>query len=226
MILNSPTCLCGRGLDLTVIFGTLGFTPNKLLPTVRNHPEAHELVFFHDHAPKGKEAAARVVEFCKERGMKATDVTVNAFDIIECAREMKREVRKHKPGEIVFNLTGGTPVISSAATLVCILEGLRAVYIHEETKVETSLPLLAVRYDAILNDAQVRVLRHVAIAGTIGCSQTEIVDALGIGASTVSHHVRRLKKQNLLRVEEDEDDSRSDRIFVMPSATLLLEDAA
>lgn len=210
--------------NMTVVFGTLGFTPWKLLTTFRNHEDAHTLVFFHDHAPKGKEAATKVVAFCEGRGIKWTDVTVNAFDIIECARRMKQEVRKHDREEIVFNLTGGTPVISSAATLVCILEGLRAVYIHEETRAEASLPLLAVRYDAILNDAQKRVLSFVLDAGEDGRSQSEIGKSLDLSPSTVSHHVRQLKAQQLLRVEEDVKDSRVTRIIGMQSATLLLED--
>lgn len=183
-------------------------------------------MFFHSPHPDGKAAAKKVIAFCKDRGMKCTERTVNAFDIIECAREMRREVRKCVPTEIVFNLTGGTPVISSAATLVCILDGIRAVYFHEEEKVEKNLPLLMVRYDAILNPKQTRFLKHVAQAGEIGCRQTEIAKALRLKPSTVSHHVRRLRRQQLLRVEEEEEDSRSTRVFIMPSATLLLEDAA
>lgn len=208
---------------MTVVFGTLGFTPNKLLPTVRNHDGVTHLVFFHDHDSRGKVAATKVRDFCKDGGIKWTDVEVDAFDILECARRMLREVRKHARDEIVFNITGGTPVISSAATLVCILEGIRAVYIHEETKEEIGLPLLTVRYESILNPKQARVLAFIAQNGDTGCAQVDIGKALKLSASTVSHHVKNLKNQQLIRVETDPKDTRSERVFVMPSATILLE---
>lgn len=211
---------------MTIVFGTLGFTPEKLVPTVTKHDNVTKLVFFHDKDPRGKAAAKRVKDFCKERKLSAQSHEVNAFDIIECARQMRRALREHAREEIIFNLTGGTPVISSAATLVCILEGIRAVYIHEVTKEEVSLPLLMVRYDAILNDAQRRVLRHVAQSKGETCTQAEIVRALKLSPSTVSYHVKNLCAQQLLRAEEDPDDTRSQRIRILPSATLLLEDAA
>lgn len=211
---------------MTVVFGTLGFTPEKLVPTVTKHPSVTKLVFFHDKDPRGKAAAKRVKDFCKERGLSVESHEVNAFDILECAGQMRQALRPYPREEVIFNLTGGTPVISSAATLVCILEGVRAVYIHEVTKEEVSLPLLMVRYDTILNDAQRRVLRHVAKSKDRECTQAEIVKALKLSPSTVSYHVKNLCAQQLLHAEPDEEDTRSLRIRILPSATLLLEDAA
>ena len=211
---------------MTVVFGTLGFTPEKLVPTVTKHTNVTKLVFFHDKDARGKAAAKRVKQFCKDRGLAAEAHEVNAFDILECARQMRRAMKPYAREEIIFNLTGGTPVISSAATLVCILEGVRAVYIHEETKAEVSLPLLTIRYDAILNDAQRRVLRHVAESKQRACTQADIVRALKLSPSTVSYHVKNLCNQQLLHAEEDPKDTRSLRLRILPSATLLLEDAA
>lgn len=210
---------------MTVVFGTLGFTPEKLVPTVTKHANVTKLVFFHDKDPRGKAAAKRVKQFCKDRDLPAEGHEVNAFDIIECTRQMKQAMRAYPRDEIIFNLTGGTPVISSAATLVCILEGVRAVYIHEVTKEEVSLPLLTVRYDAILNEAQRRVLRHVAKSNDGECTQADIVKALKLSPSTVSYHVKNLSAQHLLQAEADPEDTRSLRLRILPSATLLLEDA-
>jgi len=194
-----------------------------MLPTARGQENVTELVYFHDHDPRGKAAASKVRAFCKSNGIKPTDVEVNAFDILECARRMLREIRKHDRENLIFNITGGTPIISSAATLVCILEGIRAVYIHEETKEQISLPLLTVRYESILNPAQARVLSHVADSGDSGCAQVDIAEGLGLKRSTVSHHVKNLRLQQLVRVEKHPNDTRRDVVFIMPSATLLLE---
>lgn len=211
--------------SVTVIFGTLGFSPHKLLPTVRSHEKVDRLVFFHDHEPRSREAAKKVVDFCKERGLPVTVREVDAFDILECATQMRKELKNFQPRDVIFNLTGGTPVISSAATLVCILQGVRAVYIHEQTKEEIMLPLLTVQYDTILNDAQRRVLRFVIDRAKTGCTQAEIAKGLDLTPSTVSHHVKKLVGQQLLEVRENPKDSRTDLLFVRPSASLLLEDS-
>lgn len=207
---------------MTVVFGTLGFTPKKLLPTLARHDDVVKLVFFHDHHDRSKDAAASVRTYCREKGLDVEGKEVDAFDIIQCASQMRKELRRYPTHEIVFNITGGTPVISSAATLVCILEGTRAVYIDERTGEEIALPLLTMRYEEVLNEEQRRVLRFVA-GKKNGCTQADIREGLGLARATISHHVKNLKNKQLLRVEADPKDARKETLHVMPSAALLLE---
>lgn len=208
---------------MTIVFGTLGFTPKKLVPTLTRHDNVSKLVFFHDHHDRSKEAAAAVRSYCHEKGIDTEGKEVDAYDILQCAQQMRRELRKYPTNEIVFNLTGGTPVISSAATLICILEGIRAVYIDERSGEEIALPLLTMRYDEVLNKEQRLVLRFIWAAKN-GCTQAQIKTGLKLARATVSHHVQNLKKKQLLRAEKDPDDARKETLFVMPSAALLLED--
>lgn len=207
---------------MTVIFGTLGFTPKKLLPTVSNHPDVEKLVFYHDQHEQSRRAAERVREFCHDRKLDVRGVELDAFDIIDCARQMRDDLRKEGADRSVFNITGGTPVISSAATLACILEGVRAVYIHETSGQEIPLPLLSMRYEEILNPEQRRVLAFIARAGDAGCTQADVTRGLNLARATVSHHVTNLKKKQLVAAETDPADARRERLRVRESAALLL----
>lgn len=206
---------------MTVVFGTLGFTPKKLLPSVTSHEDVRKLVFYHDRAEKSRQAAERVREFCRERRLDVEGVELDAFDVLECAMRMRRDVRRHGEDEVVFNVTGGTPVISSAATLTCVLEGVRAVYVDERTGKEVNLPLLSLRYDEILNAEQRRVLVFVAKRAD-GCTQADVMRGLKLSRATVSHHVQNLKRKQLLRAEQDPKDARRETLRVQESAALLL----
>jgi len=181
-----------------------------------------KLVFYHDHAAKSREAAEQVRAFCRERGLAAKAIALDAFDIIQCAKAMRADLRKEGAENVVFNITGGTPVISAAATLACILEGVRAVYIDERSQKEVRLPLLSLRYEEILNEPQRRVLRFVSEKGAKGCDQAEIMRALKLSRGTVSHHVTNLKAKQLLSSEADPKDARRETLRVRESAALLL----
>ncbi len=205
---------------MTVVFGTLGFTPEKLVPTLARRAGVRKLVFYHDHDGRSKAAAERVRAYCRSQRLEVSGVELDAFDIIECAHRMRRDIRREGADHVVFNITGGTPVISSAATLACILEGARAVYIDERTKEEVPLPLLSMRYEEFLNPEQRRVLRFVARKGS--CIQADVVKGLRLARATVSHHVSNLKAKQLIDAAPAEGDSRKEILTVRRSAALLL----
>ena len=211
---------------MTVLLGTLGFTPKKLLPSVTAHEDVRALVFFHDRHERSRQAAERVRAFCRERGLDVQGIELDAFDILECAIRMRRKVREFPREEVVFNVTGGTPVVSSAALLACILEGVRAVHVDERTGEEVALPLLTLRYGDILNPEQRRVLAIVAAKGAAGCTQADVLRATGLARATVSHHVKNLKAKRLLRAVPDPKDARREVLTVQESASLLLLEEA
>ncbi len=209
---------------MTVIFGTLGFTPGKLVRCVSNHEHVTKLVFFHDHHPNSFAAAKEVIAFCRDKGIVAEPHPLDAFDIIECAVTMRRAIRAEGAENVVFNVTAGTPVISSAATLASVLEGTRAVYIDERNGSEISLPLLSMRYEEVLGPECRRVLAAIAKHKDKGTVQTEIGKALNLARATVSHHVKSLKLKQLVTVSPHPDDGRREILRARPSASLLLMD--
>jgi DNA-binding MarR family transcriptional regulator len=202
------------------VFGTLGFTPQKFLPALRIRDNVHRAVVFHDAHPKAKAALDDIARFCRSVGIPLLAVEVDAFDIVGSAARMQQEIRRAGPASVLFNVTGGTKVLTAAAVLACVLEGVRATYIHEESEEEIPLPLVTARYENILSPPQRRLLRHVATHP--GATQSQLVAALGITKPTVSHHVKRLVASGLLRQEPDRHDARRKGLIVIESARLLL----
>lgn len=209
---------------MVVVFGTLGFTPDKFLPSLRSHAPIDAVRVFHDADPRSQNAALEVQTHCKELGIDCTPVQVDAFDIIEAAKKIRTEVRRFDRNAIIFNITGGTAVLSCAALLVAVLDGVRAetVDIRDTKRPPRSLPLLTISYKELLTDAQRRVLQAIAEGGgTI--TQRDLVERLDLRKATVSHHVKTLKLRGLVTGRSAED-GRMEHLEVPPSAELLLHD--
>jgi CRISPR locus-related DNA-binding protein len=202
------------------IFGTLGFTPAKFLPTLRERDDVERAVVFHNNNTKSKQAAREIDKYCRSIGLEYLQRPVDAFDLVECAAAMQQEIRTTGKENVLFNITGGTKVLTAAAILTCILEGVRAIYIHEETGEEVRLPLLTAPYDDLLSNPQRQVLQHVWRHP--GCSQQDICNALELTKPTVSHHIRQLVEHGLLLQVADPTDARRKALHVIPSARLLL----
>lgn len=209
---------------MVVVFGTLGFTPEKFLPSLRHHAPVDAVRVFHDADERSREAAVEVVDHCDDLGLDCEALEVDAFDMLDATRHIRKSTDAFDPGQIVFNITGGTPVLSCAALLTCVLEGLRAETSNPEdpSQPPQTLPLLTLEYSELLTDAQRRVLR--AIAERSGkVSQSDLVDVLDLRKATVSHHVKSLKERGLVSGERAED-ARMEYLSVPPSANLLLGD--
>lgn len=204
------------------VYGTLGFTPNKFLPTLRGRPDVSRAVVFHDAHPDSKAAARDVAEYCKELGVRFEPIEVDAFDMVACAAAMQAKVRTRKSDDITFNVTGGTKVLNAAAVLTCILEGVPAVYLHEETGQEIPLPLITVRYEKLLSRPQGKVLRF--IIDNPGCVLKELVAKGPLSKPTMSHHVKELVDYGLVERRPDAKDGRLRRLHAIPSARLLLDE--
>lgn len=207
-----------------MVFGTLGFTPEKFLPSLRHHAPVDAVRVFHDDDERSRDAARSVEKHCRDLGLECKAIEVDAFNMLEAAHEIRRETDEFEPGEVVFNITGGTPVLSCAALLTCVLDGLRAETADPEdpSQAPEPLPLLTIEYSELLTDAQQRVLR--AIAERSGkVSQSDLVEVLDLRKATVSHHVKSLKERGLVTGERAED-ARMEYLSVPPSASLLLGD--
>ncbi len=211
---------------MVTVFGTLGFTPEKFLPSLRHHAPIEAVCLFHDADERSHEAAEEVAEHCNDIGLPCETIEVDAFDMIEATKAIREEVSQADPSGVVFNITGGTAVLSCAALLTCVLEGLRAetTDMRDMSKPPQSLPLLTMSYKELLTGAQQDVLA--AIAERSGkVSQRDLTEILGLRKATVSHHVKSLKERGLVHGKRAED-ARMEYLEVPPSADLLLEPAA
>ncbi len=211
---------------MVAILGTLGFRANSLLPTLESTPSVERAVVFCNDHPRALEALAEVERVCSIMGIGMQRVRIpDAFDLLEAAKAMRSEVRKlrEEGSEIaVFNIAGGTKMMSAAALLVCAMEGLSSVYVHDETYREIPLPLLKVDYSHLLTPAQRDILEFLWDHRSTPKTQVEIAEGMGKHKATINHHIRILEEKGIVRLREDSGDRRRKVVSVDEALGLIL----
>jgi CRISPR locus-related DNA-binding protein len=210
---------------MTVIMATVGFQASKVYPVIDTENDKEELVLFYDkdnpgNPGKSKQAAREVQEYARKLDLDAKLVEIDAFDLVASCRHVRREIQKRAGKDIVLSIAGGTRVLSSAALLASILEGVRVVHISERDNAVQPLPLLKLEAGSVLGREKRAVLAR--IRDQPGCIQQDLVLALKLTKGTVSHHVRGLMEQGLVEARPDARDARTKRLHARPSADLLL----
>jgi CRISPR locus-related DNA-binding protein len=166
------------------------------------------------------------MELCTALGVPAAAVELgDAFNLFEIARRIREDVgkaRKDGATPIRFNIAGGTRLMSSAALLVCILEGIPTTYVHDETNEEIQLPLLRMNYADHLSARQKEILAHLAAHRDRPPNETTLAKALGVHKSTMNHHVKELVAKGVVEVTPDPKDTRAHLIRAAPGAELLV----
>lgn len=212
---------------MVAILGTLGFRANSLLPTLESTPEVDKVVVFCNDHPRALEALAEVHKVCSVMGIQVHRVAIpDAFDLLQAAKAMRSQVRQLKRGGhdiAVFNIAGGTKMMSAAALLVCAMEGLNSVYVHDETYREIPLPLLKVDYSQLLTTAQREILTFIWTNRGKPMTQVEIAQGMGKHKATINHHIQILEGKNILRLVEDPRDRRKKVVRVDDALELMLE---
>lgn len=208
---------------MTVLFGTLGWRPQSLIPSIRSTPGLERVVFYHSDHAKSRDARAKVMDFCRSLPVPAAAAELDdAFDLLGCAGRIRDDVRKERASsaELRFNIAGGTRLMSSAALLVCILEGIPATYVHDETYREVPLPLLRITYGRGLTPKQREVLAFLVKNRDKRYSETTLARALGVHKATMSHHLRGLAAAGAVERVRDPADAR--RLVLRPAAGMEL----
>src|SRR5213593_1802489 len=82
---------------MTVLFGTLGWRPQSLLPSIRSTENLERVVFYHSDHAKSRDARSKVMEFCRALGVTANAIEVSdAFDLLHVAGQIRADVRKDR----------------------------------------------------------------------------------------------------------------------------------
>ncbi|OGS45897.1 MAG: hypothetical protein A3K66_01245 [Euryarchaeota archaeon RBG_16_67_27] len=210
---------------MTVLFGTLGWRPQSLAPSIRSTEGLDGVVFYHSDHAKSRGARAKVVELCRALGVAVTPVELgDAFDLLEIAERIRADVRRAKATGAVlrFNIAGGTRLMSSAALLVCILEGIPATYVHDETLREVPLPLLRITYGERLTPKQREVLAFLLENREKPHTETSLAKALGVHKATMNHHIRELEAKGAIARVRDPEDARALLVRPTPGMELLV----
>ena len=212
---------------MVAILGTLGFRAKSLLPTLESTPGVDKVVVFCNDHPRALEALTEVQEVCTIMDIRIDRVAIpDAFNLLQAAKAMRSQVRqlKNDGQEIaVFNIAGGTKMMSAAALLVCAMEGLNSVYVHDETYREIPLPLLKVDYSQLLTTAQKEILMFLWRNRAQPMTQVEIAQGMGKHKATINHHIQVLEGKNILHLVEDPRDRRKKVVRVYDALELMLE---
>jgi CRISPR locus-related DNA-binding protein len=220
---------------MTVVFGTLGYRPRSLIPTLKSTQNVEKLVFYcgadkedPEAVRKVAEARKEVTDYCAEMGIAVDAVDLpDPFDFKGTAMRIRADIRKHrKEGKTiaVFNIAGGTRPMSSAALLACILEGLPTVYIHDITYEEIRLPFLRIEYSKVLSGEEREILKVLRAHRGEDIMEVALARLIKKHKATVNHHIKNLVAKGAVRLEVHPQDSRKRVVKVEESTELLLGD--
>jgi len=221
--------------DMVAVFGTLGYRPHSLIPTIKSTPGVDKVVFYYgadkndpEATKKVLEARNAVVDYCKAMKIAVDAVELDdPFDFRGIAMRIRRDIRRHKKENkeiAVFNIAGGTRPASSAALLTCILEGIPTVYVHDVSNEEIRLPMLRMEYSEILSREEREILRAIMSNRSRDLTEVELARLLGKHKATLNHHLRNLISKGAVRLEGHPNDSRKKIVRVEESTELLLGD--
>jgi CRISPR locus-related DNA-binding protein len=218
---------------MVAVFGTLGYRPKSLIPTITSTQDVDKVVFYcgadrsdPQAVKKVAEAKRQVIDYCNSLKIAVEAVDLDdPFDLKSIALRIRSDVRKHtKEGRKIgiFNIAGGTRPTSSAALLVCILEGIPTVYVHDVTYEEIHLPMLRMEYSRILSTEERAILRALLSNRTKELSEVDLARIVGKHKATVNHHIRNLIRKGAVRLEVDPRDARKKLVSLEESTELLL----
>jgi len=214
---------------MAVLLGTLGFTPAKFLGVLKTLPDIERAIVYTAATDRPRdrervEAAWREVEkTLKSLGVPAERVVLeDPFDFAAFLERFLRDVKAIGPQNAILNLTGGTKPMAVAATVACLVLGVRAVYVPEEQEGAKAieLPIFRIRYSSVLTPKEHRVLE--TIRDEQPATLLDLAKALGILPSTLSGHLRNLETLGAVRLVPVPARGQNKRPEVSAAGALLL----
>jgi len=191
---------------MAILFGTLGWSPEKFLGAVPSVGEPIERAVVYTAATteaatkksedayrKVRDALAAMAIRCERRRFSSP------WNFDEMARTLIQDLAKEDPRKVVFNLTGGPKTMTVAATIACLVHGVRVLYVPEEPGAPGApfpLPLLRIRYSQFLTETQARILDAINKHGPQ--SLDELASIMRRSNATITFHARRLEEMGAL----------------------------
>jgi DNA-binding MarR family transcriptional regulator len=214
---------------MSIVFGTLGYRPQSLIPTIKATENVERVVFYFGGDQQAWKAKEEVVNYCKNLRIPVDAIELpDVFDLMGIAKRIRADIRewKKRGAKIaIFNIAGGTRPTSSAALLACILEGIPTVYVHDVTYDEITLPLLKIEYTKVLSAKERKILDAIRKAqAKRPLSEVELARQFGVTKATMNYHVKQLLKKGAIAITPDPEDTRRKQLTIEPTIELLLGD--
>ena len=157
---------------MTVLMGTLGFSPEKFLGALPAVGGSLERVIIYLGHQEGKEERRRSSRALTEvtRSLQSMGIPneyrefSSPWDFDDILGTLMSDIRGIGPDKVLFNLTGGPKTMTVAATMVSLLMGVRVIYVPEELDGRgeaVELPLFRIPYSRVLTERQMQILRTI-----------------------------------------------------------------
>lgn len=188
---------------MVTCFATLGHTAKLVLVPLRRAPAIKTLHVFYGTPQQddGKAALATVRSTCEGLGVKLVEHPIfDAFDYGNFVHAFSRAlIALPKRGRVIFNGSGGTRVMTMAATIFCFTHDVELHYYDEyDTPNGKVIPLQAFRNLDRLGTTSRTILRILQKQGP--SDMTSLASDMGLAASTVTGHVQTLQEYGTVRV--------------------------
>lgn len=222
---------------MTVLFATLGFTPQRVIPSLNWVPELEKVMVFYSVAKRSHDAKVVVEQACQARGIDFGSHEVkNVHALLPAMEELSEFVDEYDPKDIVFNITGGTKMLSAAALFLCVLRGIKAIYVNEDNNRVVEAPVLRVDYSELLAKKEREALdtiinvwgrergNYLERGGgkedsiPLGLVYAELKRKNDISKSVAAGYLDRLEKKGLIERSGDAENGRRKRLRLKEGA--------
>jgi len=213
---------------MTVLFATLGFTPQAIIPSLKWVQDIEKVMVFHSADERSVSALEGVRAACSAIAVEFGCYMIeDVHSLLSTLEELNRFVEDYKPENIVFNITGGTKMLASAALFLCVLRGIRTIYVNEDNGRVTEVPILRIDYSELLTqreretlDAIIRMWEKEKETGEEDSSipLSRVYKELGYGKSVVASYLDRLERKGLIEKFEDEENGRRKKLRLKEGA--------
>lgn len=190
----------GTCLRVTVILATLGYTAEKVTGSIRTEPDVERVVAF---VGSRENRATRAALEKLSRACASLDITLDeceigsAYDFVASVIAYRAGLREHTGKQVLFNVSGGTGVMQSAAAFVCFTARIPMVYFNVEEQKYVRLPIIPLVPADALSPQQMRVLRAL-VEQPGGLRPGDLAKKLRLSTSNVDYHLAKLVRLRMV----------------------------
>lgn len=217
---------------MVVLFATLGFTPQAVIPALRHIGNLEKVVIFHSPDKRSRDAKEEVKKSCESIGVECIPYEItDVYSITESVREMSNVMRDYSTNNVIFDITGGTKMMASAALLLCVMKGVKAIYVRETDGKVLDAPMLRMSYSDALTQKEKETLREIAAVYEKNADRERdridlatVYKVLGErnAKSVISGRLSKLERLGLIETYPDERNGRKKYLLLKDAAKLYL----
>lgn len=206
---------------MTVLFATLGFTPQSVIASIRWVPDLEKVVLFHSRHGKSRDARDSVRKACDAIGIEVESWEVaDEYSLIPLMKQMNDKVDEYRSSNLIFNVTGGTKMLASAALLLCVFRGMKTIYVRESDGAVIEVPIMRINYSELLSKKEKSVLKTILdICGNKDMVElSKVYRSIKNTKSVTALYLDELEKKGLIERVNDPENGRKKWLIIKEAA--------